>query len=85
MYKNEWSSWLIDTMNATFGDKVFRQKIGILVDTDCAPFLASLFLYSYEYKWIDEQRALKNYSTLNTFKNCWRYIEDLLISYGKQR
>ena len=48
--------------------------------TDCAPFLANLFLYSYEYEWIDKQRVLKQYSTLNAFKNCCRYIDDLLIA-----
>jgi len=73
-------NWLIDNIYVTFGDKVFRQKIGIPMGTDCAPFLANLFLYSYEYKWIDEQRVLKNYSTLNAFKNCCRYIDDLLMA-----
>ena len=49
--------------------------------TDCAPFLANLLLYSYEYKWINKQRVLKNYySTLNAFKNCCRYIDDLLMA-----
>ena len=57
-----------------------RQKIGIPMGTDCAPFLANLFLYSYEYKWIYEQRVLKNYSTLNGFKNCCRYIDDLMAN-----
>lgn len=73
-------SWLIDNIYVTFGDKVFRQKIGIPMGTDCAPFLANLFLYSYEYEWIDKQRVLKQYSTLNAFKNCCRYIDDLLIA-----
>ncbi len=59
---------------------MFRQKIGIPMGTDCAPFLANLFLYSYEYKWIDAQRILKNYSSINSFKNCCRYIDDLLLA-----
>ena len=73
-------NWLIDNIYVTFGDKVFRQKIGIPMGTDCAPFLANLFLYSYEYKWIDKQRQLKNYSYINAFKNCCRYIDDLLLA-----
>ncbi len=73
-------NWLIDIIYVTFGDKMFRQKIGIPMGTDCAPFLANLFLYSYEYKWIDEQRILKNYSSINSFKNCCRYIDDLLLA-----
>ena len=73
-------NWLIDNIFVTFGDKLFRQKIGIPMGTDCAPFLANLFLYSYEYEWIDKQRIAKNYPTLNAFKNCCRYIDDLLIA-----
>ena len=53
--------------------------------TDCAPFLANLFLYYYEYKWIGEQRTLKNYSLLNAFKNCCRYIDDLLVANKDDR
>ena len=36
--------WLIDNIFVTFGDKTFQQKIGIPMGTDCAPFLANLFL-----------------------------------------
>ncbi len=73
-------NWLIDNIFVTFGDKLFRQKIGIPMGTDCAPFLANLFLYSYEYEWIEKQRKLKNYSALNAFKHCCRYIDDLLLA-----
>jgi hypothetical protein len=71
--------WLIDNIYVTFGDKCFRQVIGIPMGTDCAPFLANLFLYSYEYKWIDKNRKLKNYHVLKHFKSCSRYIDDLLL------
>jgi hypothetical protein len=73
-------NWLIDNIYVTFGDKVFRQKIGIPMGTDCAPFLANLFLYSYEYEWIDKQVKLKNYSMITAFKHCCRYIDDLLLA-----
>ena len=72
-------SWLIDNIFVTFGDKIFRQKIGIPMGTDCAPFLANLFLYSYEYEWIDKQRLMKNHHLLKCFKNCGRYIDDLFL------
>ena len=71
--------WLIDNIYITFGDKCFRQKIGIPMGTDCAPFLANLFLYSYEFKWINEQRKQKKYHILEKFKSCCRYIDDLLM------
>ena len=37
-------------------------------------------LYSYEYEWIEKQRVAKNYPAINAFKNCCRYIDDLLIA-----
>lgn len=75
----EMISWLIDNIYIKFGDKCFRQIIGIPMGTDCAPFLANLFLYSYEYTWIDEQRKHKKFHLLNKFKSCSRYIDDLCL------
>ena len=72
-------NWLIDNIYVTFGDKLFRQVIGIPMGTDCAPFLANLFLYSYEFKWIDKQRKEGNYKVLKAFRSCGRYIDDLLM------
>lgn len=72
-------NWLIDNIFVTFGDKCFRQQIGIPMGTDCAPFLANLFLYSYEYQWIDKERRLGHHLRLRNFKYCSRYIDDLLM------
>ena len=58
---------------------MFRQIIGIPMGTDCAPLLANLFLYSYEFSWIDKQRKDHNHKSLNCFRNCGRYIDDLLM------
>ena len=71
--------WLIENIFVTFGDKCFRQVIGIPMGTDCAPFLANLFLYSYEYEWIDKQRIQKKLGVLQLYKNCCRYIDDLFL------
>ena len=72
-------NWLIDNIYVSFGDKCFRQTIGIPMGTDCAPFLANLFLFSYEYKWIDNQRKRGHQLLLSRFKCCSRYIDDLLL------
>ena len=39
---------LIDNIFAIFGGRVFQQTVGIHMDTNCAPLLIDLFLYSYE-------------------------------------
>ena len=72
-------NWLIDNTYVTIGDKVFRQTIGIPIGTDCAPFLANLFLFSYEFKFLNTQLKLKNFDCLNKFRKCARYIDDLLL------
>ena len=37
-------NWLLDNIYVSYGDQLFRQVIGIPMGTDCAPFLANLFL-----------------------------------------
>ena len=67
--------WLIDNTYVRIGDKVFRQVIGIPMGTDCAPFLANLFLFSYEFQWMYgklKEKKILHSKYLNT-----RYIDDL--------
>ena len=45
--------------------------------TDWAPFLANLFLFSYEYQWMSKKLKEKNFNLLQKFKYCCRYIDDL--------
>src|ERR1700722_18605404 len=45
--------------------------------TDWAPFLANLFLFSYEFQWMYEKLKRKQFYLLNKFKHCCRYIDDL--------
>ena len=46
--------------------------------TDCAPFLANLYLYSYEYQWLLKRYGAKDFDVLSKFKYCFRYLDDLL-------
>jgi hypothetical protein len=43
--------FVIDNIYAMFGGRVFQQTVDIPMDTNCAPLLANLFLYSYYDKW----------------------------------
>ena len=70
-------AWLIDNTYVRIGDKVFRQVIGIPMGTDCAPFLANLFLFSYEFQWMNEKVKKERFLSLQKFKHCCRYIDDL--------
>ena len=43
---------LADNIFVVFGGKVFQQKVGIPMGTNCAPLLADIFLYSYDAEFI---------------------------------
>ena len=52
--------WLIDNTYVTVGNQVLRQTVGIPMGTDCAPFLANLFLFAYEFRYLNNLLTRKN-------------------------
>ena len=74
----EMIDWLIDNTFVTIGNSVFRQIIGIPMGTDCAPYLANLFLYWYEFDFLNSTLKQKDFTTLYKFNKTHRYIDDLL-------
>ena len=76
--------WLITNIYVTCGDSMFKQVIGIPMGTDCAPFLANLFLFAYEYKWLTKKFKAKEFDDLKKFNICFRYIDDLLCINNDQ-
>ena len=69
--------YLIDNIYIKVGSKVFRQQVGIPMDTDCAPLLANLFLFYYEYKYM-KNLIKDNLQVAMKFNGTMRYIDDLL-------
>jgi len=69
--------FLIDNIYIKVGQHIFRQQIGIPMGTDCAPFLANLFLYSLEYNFL-EKLTKENIFLARKFTHCYRYIDDLI-------
>ena len=73
----EWLEYLINVY-INVGNKVYRQTIGIPMGTDCAPQLANLFLFSYEFSYM--RNLIKNNLYMaQRFNYTFRYIDDLLI------
>ena len=60
------------------GYRVFKQTIGIPMGTDCAPLLANLFLFFYEYKYVKD-KLKDNHKQARLVKHTVRYIDDLLM------
>ena len=69
---------VIDHSFFKFGDKVFRQSIGIPMGIDPAPQMANLYLYYiyYEAKFM-EMLTKENYSAAKLFNYTRRFIDDL--------
>lgn len=70
--------FLKDNIYIKFGEEVFRQSIGIPMGTDCAPIVADLFLFSYEYDFLDRLTKQKKLHLARKFNHVSRYIDDLI-------
>ena len=68
--------YLMENCFFTLGEKLFRQIIGIPMGSDPAPFMANLFLYFYESKWIRNVKK-SNIQRARRFCNTFRFIDDL--------
>ena len=73
----EWTNYLIDNVYIKVGSKVYRQTVGIPMGTDCAPQLANLFLFHYEYSYM-KILMKKNLCVAKKFNDTIRYTDDLL-------
>ena len=69
--------YLIDNIYIQVANKVFRQQVGIPKDTNCAPLLANLFLFYYEYEYM-KNLVKDNLEAAMKFNGTMRYIEVLL-------
>ena len=74
--------FLIGNIYVKLGDEIFRQILGIPMGTNCAPLLANLYLFSYEYDFMmDLMQKQKKLHLARKFNLSFRYIDDL-ISVG---
>ena len=69
-------NYLMGNCFFTCGDCVYRQVIGIPMGSDPAPFMANLFLYHYENKWLQEVKKT-NLTVARKFSHTFRFIDDL--------
>ena len=61
-------SYLLDNIYIRFSTKLYRQFVGILMGTNCAPLVADLFLFCY-----DNQANI-----VEAFNSISRYLGDFL-------
>ena len=71
-------NFLLDNIFIRFGDKVYRQVIGIPMGTNCAPLIADLFLFCYEWQFMVKLHKDPSKSHLiDKFNNTYRYLDDI--------
>ena len=69
-------TYLLDNCYFNVGDQIFKQRIGIPMGSDPAPFFANLFLYYYESRFIKELKKT-DLPRARRFGNMSRFIDDL--------
>ena len=70
--------YLVDNLDVEYGGQAYRQHVGVPMGTDCAPFLANLYLFVLEYEWVVEQEKTdEGREKLGRLTVVSRYIDDL--------
>ena len=69
-------SFVIDNSYIVYHGKVFRQVIGIPMGTNCAPFLANIFLHVYEYEYLKMLVDNGDIEIAKKLSNMFRYQDD---------
>ena len=70
--------YLIDNVFVEFGGRIFQQTTGIPMDTNSAPLLTDLFLYSYEAEFVQSLLQAGTKHLAQQFNFTYRYVVDLL-------
>ena len=70
--------YLLDNIYIKFGNKLYKQIVGILMGTNCAPLVTDLFLFCYERDFKTSLFGDNQADNIETFISTPRYLDDLL-------
>ena len=70
--------FILDNIFVKFGDKIFKQVIGIPIGLDSGQDIANLLLFSYESDYV-EKVSKTDMNLARKFSLCSRYIDDLFV------
>ena len=70
--------FILDNIFVKFGDRIFKQVIGIPIGLDSGQDIANLLLFSYESDYV-EKISKTNMNLARKFNLCSRYIDDLFV------
>ena len=66
-------SFLFDNIYIRVGTKLYRQIVGILMGTTCAPLVADLFLFCYERDFMKDISSDNQADVIKAFNSTSRY------------
>ena len=69
--------YLLDNIYIRFGSKLYRQNVGIPMET-CPPPVTDRFLFCYERDFLKSLTKEKRYDMIDAFNSTSRYLDDLL-------
>ena len=73
--------FLIDNIHIKIGNHLFRQYIGILMGTNCAPLSANLFLYSYKGEFLRSiKKSNKKFAKASLSQITRQRMENQIVS-----
>ena len=68
--------YLLDNIFIRFGSKLYRQIVGNPMGTNCAPFVADLFLFCYERYFMLSLSVNNQIDIIEAFNSTFRYLDD---------
>ena len=71
-------TFLLDNFYIRFGSKLYRQIVGLPMDTNCAPFVVYLVLFCYERDFMLSLSEDNQSDVIEAFNSTSRYLDDLL-------
>ena len=71
-------NFIIDNSYVLFHDVVYRQVIGIPMGTNCAPFLANIYLHVFEYDYTQYLIENNHIETAKNLSQMFRYQDDCI-------
>ena len=82
-----WMNYLFDNLHTKVGDLLLRQTVGVPMGTSCAPWVANLFLFMYEFEYMSAlisdlkpweiEKQEGKWQFIRNLSFCTRYIDDL--------
>jgi hypothetical protein len=74
-----WLDFLLDNLCLCFDHGVYRQCIGIPTGTNCAVYLANLYLFTYEFDFIKHLVKSNTWTVVHRLSLVCRFMDNLFV------